>query len=107
VLLVVGYWASRVLEQRLQTKDAAEIVIDEVLGIGIALAFTDFSWFQMVLAFVFFRLFDITKPSGVKFFDRHYLKGWGVILDDLVAGLYAAAIMFALNYSGILSLLEQ
>lgn len=79
-------------------KDASEIVIDEWVGMGVTLLFLQqMNGFGFFLAFVLFRLFDVLKPFGVRFFDRHDLKGWGVILDDVVAGLYAGLVIWGVQ----------
>lgn len=103
-LLLAGHQAILIVEKELRTQDAGEIVIDEVLGIFFPVLWSGGDWRLLIVGFVLFRLFDIFKPVGVKFFDQRHLKGWGVILDDIVAGLYAGALVFAINTSLILSL---
>jgi phosphatidylglycerophosphatase A len=71
-----------------QVVDAPGIVIDEVLGYLVALAFIPFTWKAALLAFLLFRLFDIVKPWPASALDR-VKSGLGVVLDDVVAGLYA------------------
>lgn len=95
------------VEKELQSEDAGEIVIDEVLGIFFPIILSDGSWLQLLLGFILFRAFDIFKPAGIKFFDRNHLRAWGVIVDDLLAGVYAGALIFAIDYSLILSELSH
>jgi phosphatidylglycerophosphatase A len=71
-----------------QVVDAQPIVIDEVLGYLTAVAFLPFTWRTALAAFVLFRLFDIVKPWPASALDR-LKSGWGVVLDDVAAGLYA------------------
>ena len=73
-------------------EDPKEVVIDELVGMWVALALLpdQFSWYQVLLAFAFFRLFDIWKPSIIGVIDRKMHNGLGVMLDDLLAGLLAA-----------------
>lgn len=98
---VLGFWAARAEEQATGAHDASEIVIDELVGIWIALmplsaglwhAGVDawvFPWPGWVGAFVLFRIFDIWKPGPIGWADR--LPGAkGVMLDDIIAGLCAA-----------------
>lgn len=92
----------QIYESRTQQEDPSEIVVDEWIGVGIALGFVELSWMSLVLAFVLFRLFDITKPPGVRFFDRRHLNSWGTMLDDVVAGLYAGLILLGLSYYGFI-----
>lgn len=68
--------------------DDNKIVIDEVLGLWVTLLFLPLTITNIILAFVLFRVFDIWKPLGIRWFDQ--LKSdWGVIADDIVAGIYA------------------
>jgi phosphatidylglycerophosphatase A len=96
-----GYWAALAEERATGAHDASEIVIDEVVGIWIALmplsvglthAGADpwvFPWPGWVGAFVLFRLFDIWKPGPVGWADRKP-GAFGVMLDDVIAGIFAA-----------------
>ncbi len=87
-----------------QLVDAPGIVIDEVLGYLVALAFLPFTWKTALLAFVFFRFFDIVKPWPASALDR-WKTGLGVVLDDVAAGLYAWAWLrlLLLYFPGVLS----
>lgn len=69
--------------------DDSRIVIDEVVGVWIALILSSGTLLQIVLSFVFFRIFDIWKPSLVGKIDRNVQGGWGVMGDDMLAGLLA------------------
>ncbi len=80
-------------ELTLQSKDSGTIVIDEWIGMGIAMITAGSDWRLLLTAFVAFRVFDIVKPWGVRYFDQRYLKGWGVVLDDCVAGVYALVVV--------------
>ena len=70
--------------------DASEIVIDEVAGIWLALSMSGATWLQIVFSVLYFRLFDIWKPSVIGRIDREVKGGLGVIGDDLLAGVFAA-----------------
>ncbi len=70
--------------------DASEIVIDEVAGIWLALSMSGATWIQIILSIIFFRLFDIWKPSVIGRIDRDVKGGLGVMGDDLLAGVFAA-----------------
>jgi phosphatidylglycerophosphatase A len=60
-----------------------------------------FSWTVALLGFLFFRLFDIVKPPPANWFDRRLKNGYGVVLDDVVAGIYAAlALRLTLYWLG-------
>jgi phosphatidylglycerophosphatase A len=67
-------------------------VIDEVLGQMIALWFVPRSWPWLLAGFLLFRLFDIWKPLGAREAQR-LPGGWGIVIDDVMAGLYALALL--------------
>lgn len=69
--------------------DDKRIVIDELVGVWIALAITPFSWISVLLCFAFFRLFDIAKPSLIGMIDKKTKGGLGVVGDDALAGILA------------------
>lgn len=76
-------------EEKTQTHDHKSIVIDEVAGMWIAFAFTSGTVLELILAFVFFRIYDIYKPSLIGKIDREYKGGIGVMGDDILAGFLA------------------
>ena len=82
--------------------DASEIVIDEVAGIWLAMAMSGATMTQIVLSVLFFRLYDIWKPSVIGRIDREVKGGLGVMGDDLLAGVFAgissAGVYQALGY---------
>ena len=86
--------------------DASEIVVDEVAGIWLAMSMSGATMTQIVLSFLFFRLFDIWKPSVIGRIDREVKGGLGVMGDDLVAGIFAgvasAGVYQAMGYLGLL-----
>jgi len=78
-----GYLAAR------GGKDPSSIVCDEVAGFMVAALFIPFTPSNMILAFILFRFFDILKPFPVRTLDRMVHGGWGIVLDDVAAGVYA------------------
>jgi phosphatidylglycerophosphatase A len=86
--------------------DASEIVVDEVAGIWLAMSMSGATMTQIVLSFLFFRLFDIWKPSVIGRIDREVKGGLGVMGDDLLAGMFAgiasAGVYQAMGYLGLL-----
>lgn len=75
--------------------DASRIVIDEMVGTWMALIAVPPSreWYWPLAALLLFRLFDIWKPLGCRWIDRNISGSWGVMLDDILAGIYAAMIL--------------
>ncbi|MEA3352748.1 MAG: phosphatidylglycerophosphatase A [Campylobacterota bacterium] len=89
-----------IYEQETNTHDGKEIVIDELAGMWIAMGVagvTADNWIMAGLAFIFFRIFDIVKPSVIGKIDREVKGGWGVMGDDILAGLFAG-LCTALTY---------
>lgn len=73
-------------------EDAGSIVLDEFWGYFVATLFLPHSWLIGIYAFVLFRVFDIAKPFPI-YRSQRLKRGWGVIIDDLLAGLYANIII--------------
>ena len=82
--------------------DSKHIVIDELLGVFIILIFYDFifvynDFFTLILIFIIFRLFDIFKLFPANYIDNNFKNGYGVILDDIIAGIYTILTLVILN----------
>jgi phosphatidylglycerophosphatase A len=85
--------SSNYIERKLNKKDPSSIVIDEVIGQLVALLFiSDKSFFTVFLSFSLFRLFDIIKPPPAQLMQSLY-GGYGVIMDDIVSGVYANLVL--------------
>ena len=95
IVFFIGWWASSVYVAWTGTEDPAPVVIDEIAGQWLALVLADPArWW--LLGFAMFRLFDILKPWPVSWVDRNVTGGLGVMLDDLLAGLYGGVVMAAI-----------
>ncbi len=101
VVTAVGTWAAHVFVTASGRDDDQRIVVDEVAGYLVTLLPVAHTPVHLALAFVLFRLFDITKPQPVRWVDRNVGGGFGVMADDLAAGVYAAAVLFALDHFGV------
>jgi phosphatidylglycerophosphatase A len=73
--------------------DSSYIVLDEICGMAVAGALLPANWWTLALAFLVFRIFDIVKPYPAGHFDRHVKNGFGVVADDVVAGVYANLVV--------------
>ena len=80
--------------QKLQVHDYGGIVWDEIAGFLITMCWLPFSWQNLLAGFVLFRFFDILKPWPIKWLDRHVHGGFGIMLDDVVAGIFAALVLW-------------
>jgi phosphatidylglycerophosphatase A len=89
--LVFGIPASTIVARESGRHDPQFVVIDEVAGQWIALLFSPFDLRHALIALVLFRLFDITKPFPIRRLED-LPEGWGIVLDDVAAGLYALGI---------------
>lgn len=101
VILVVGIWATKKYLETSESKDPKEVVIDEVVGQWIALSMMPLTIHAYIIGFIAFRFFDILKPWPVSFFDKRLKNEYGVMLDDVAAGLYPAVIITALSMAGV------
>lgn len=89
---VVGIWAAGVAERHWGRTDPGAVVIDEVAGMLLTLMAVPVSWAGAVVGFLVFRAYDIVKPFGARQCER-LPGGYGVMTDDLVAGLYGNLTM--------------
>lgn len=88
-VFIVGFFAAGSAEKILDRADAGPIVIDEILGMFITLTLAPDHPLAWLLGFLLFRIFDIAKPFPVSWFDQRIHGGIGIMMDDVVAGLYA------------------
>jgi len=95
--IAAGTWASSLIVERGQIRDPGLIVVDEVAAMFLTLLVTPLTWWGFVLAFLLFRVADIVKPFPADWCDRHVHGGFGVMLDDLVAAVYAGAATWFLS----------
>jgi phosphatidylglycerophosphatase A len=91
VLFFVGVAVSKIAADEIGRPDPGRVVIDEVCGQLIALAFLPAGWVPAGLAFALFRFFDIIKPWPIRRLEK-LPCGWGIMADDVGAGLAAAAL---------------
>ncbi len=77
----------------LKVHDHGGIVWDEFVGLWVTLAFVGTSWLHLLLGFIAFRFFDIAKPWPIKWLDKRVHGGFGIMIDDLVAGLMAGLLL--------------
>jgi len=98
IIFVIGLWASKTYMEETGKTDPGEVVIDEVVGQWlVCLVIIDNNHIgQYALALLAFRLFDILKPWPICIFDRRH-DAFGVMMDDVVAGIMGAAVLYAVN----------
>lgn len=96
--LYPAIWASGVVARESGRKDPQIVVVDEVLGQWLTLAgAVRLNWRSFLLALLLFRIFDILKPPPVRQMER-IPGGAGIVLDDMMAGVYGAVVLFGLGW---------
>jgi len=103
IIFFISLYAVNIFIKDLDNKDPKEVVIDEFIGQSIPISLYEIahegaketnevltSYFVM---FILFRIFDITKPYPVSYYDKNFKNSFGVIMDDVVAGLYVVAVL--------------
>lgn len=88
-------------EKILLENDSKHIVIDEIFGFMVTMAFVPSSFLYIVLGFFFFRVFDILKIFPANFFDKRVKNGYGIVLDDLFAGIYANLLLQGIRFFSV------
>ena len=92
-LFIVGSFVAGEAEKILDNRDPGVVVIDEIVGMLITMIAVPVTPLTMALGFILFRVFDIAKQFPVNFFDQNFHVGLGIMLDDVVAGIYSLIIM--------------
>ncbi|MGB1077286.1 MAG: phosphatidylglycerophosphatase A [Bdellovibrionales bacterium] len=102
LVFILGLWAAKQFEDQSKSHDSSMIVIDETAGILITLLFASPNPTSILLAFLLFRLFDSAKPWPISWLDKKIDGAFGVMIDDILAGLIAGACLLGLHvYAGI------
>ena len=105
LIFIYSFYAIQKLKNEFNEIDAKEIVIDEVFGQAIPILFIEylnFIKFQIfgadlelyIVSFFLFRFFDILKPFPISYFDKNFKNSFGIVFDDLLAGIYSSIIIF-------------
>ena len=103
IIFLISFYAVNIYIKDLSNKDPKEVVIDEFIGQSIPLYLyevshgiqkdSDDTFKFYLIIFILFRFFDITKPFPVSYFDKNFKNSLGVIMDDVVAGLYVVLLL--------------
>ena len=98
-IVFIAIWVCEKASINLIEKDHKSIVIDELAGMWVALVpviyFASNQFERIIyacLALVFFRVFDILKPFPISYFDKKYKNGFGIVLDDIIAGIFSGVL---------------
>ncbi|RLA65239.1 MAG: phosphatidylglycerophosphatase A [Epsilonproteobacteria bacterium] len=103
ILTTISIYLINHIQKIYQVHDPSWIVIDEFLGVFVAWAFiSDHHWVSYLIILVLFRFFDIVKRGPVGHIDKNMKNGLGIMLDDVVAGLFAGLVYLGISYLNIL-----
>jgi phosphatidylglycerophosphatase A len=98
LLFLIGVWSAGKAEKIIGRVDPGQVVIDEVVGQIITFVATPrVSWIGLIVGFILFRAFDIVKPFPARQAER-LPGGWGIMMDDVVAGLYSLIVLVILGH---------
>ncbi len=92
-LSILAVYVCQVVTNDIGVEDHGSIVIDEVVGFAITMWAVPLDFIDLCVGFALFRLFDIVKPWPIRWFDRNIHGGLGIMLDDIVAGILACAVL--------------
>lgn len=93
-LFFLGVWASSYGIAHYRCPDPKQVVIDEVVGQGLPFLVIGPGFLEIAAAFLLFRFFDILKPWPIKLIEREFPDHWGIMLDDVAAGIMAMMVIF-------------
>ena len=97
IITLVAFIMINIYQRTYGKEDSSEIIIDEFIGQQIPLFFIQISTLNVILMFVFFRFFDILKIFPSNYIDKNYKNSFGIIADDLIAGIQATIVILFLN----------
>ncbi len=95
---VVGIWICDKTSKDLGVHDHSGIVWDEIVGYLITMILVPLTWYWVLAGFVLFRFFDILKPWPISILDKKVSGGFGIMVDDIVAGVFSLGVMHLLIY---------
>jgi len=90
---VLGFWICQITSRDMGVHDHGSIVWDEFVGYWITMVMVPFSVQWAIVGFVLFRFFDILKPFPISWLDKKVAGGFGIMIDDIVAGLFSAVVL--------------
>ena len=99
IMIIFGFWVCGITAKDLGIQDPPSVVWDEFVGFLLTMIAVPIHWLWIVLGFVLFRVFDILKPWPIVWIDKNLKNGFGIVTDDLLAGLYAAIALQLIIYA--------
>ena len=99
MVFILGILSSNITSKSLKLKDPSCIVIDEIAAFLFLLILINPNVYQLIYAFILFRIFDIWKPYPISWLENRYSGGFGIMIDDIAAGLMALIIYLLTDYA--------
>ena len=93
ILILLSVWIADQAESILNTKDPGVVVIDEIVGMCVTMLAIPLTLHTSVAGFLLFRFFDVLKPPPARQLERHLKGGWGIVMDDVAAGVMANLVL--------------
>ena len=97
-LLLLSFYAIKKYQSIVGQNDRSEIIIDEVVGQILVITFIDLNFIEILIAFILFRFFDILKLFPANIIDRKYSGHYGVVFDDIIAGLQSILVIYIFQF---------
>jgi len=91
--VMLSMWICEKVSSDIAVQDHQGMCLDEIVGFLVTMLFVPFSWMAVILGFVLFRVFDIVKPWPINMIDEKVHGGVGMVLDDVVAGIFSCALL--------------
>ena len=107
LVLASGSWICGYSARKLGVHDHSAIVYDEVAGLLVTMLLAPAGWFWLMLGFLLFRFFDIVKPWPISYLDSKVHGGVGIMLDDVIAGIFSLCCLLIIQYSGLHDAIPQ
>ena len=101
MMFFIGIWICGKTTEKLNVHDHPGIVWDEIVGYLVTMSAAPKGWTWIIIGFVLFRIFDILKPWPISIADRRISGGLGIMLDDVIAGIFSFVILQLIAYLGL------
>ena len=98
LFIAIAVWIANDAEKLLKKSDPGCIVIDEIAGMAVTLVGLPFNLTTALIGFIFFRILDIVKPFPIRTLDKRLFGGFGVVMDDVAAGILANLLLRVIIY---------
>ncbi len=96
ISFLLGVYICQSVSNKLGVHDHGGIVWDEFVGLWLTFFLVDLTWQSLVIGFILFRFFDILKPFPIKWLDQKVKGGFGIMIDDVLAGIFACVLLHIL-----------